>query len=119
MVGIRRYLSTGYTTTENNSPSLWVLGKRWGGSKYLKSGMPDMHIVVNNISIEVELKAPNGKPSELQIQKLNQINTAGCIGFVLYPKDFDKFKNLILNIKSKPNQFTQLVSQSGLVNGWK
>jgi hypothetical protein len=93
--------------------------KRWGGSKYLKSGMPDMHIVVNNISIEVELKAPNGKPSELQIQKLNQINTAGCIGFVLYPKDFDKFKNLILNIKSKPNQFTQLVSQSGLVNGWK
>ena len=56
--------------------------KRWGGGKYTKAGMPDMHIVVNGISIEAELKAPNGRPSELQIQKLNQITDAGCIALV-------------------------------------
>ena len=40
--------------------------KRWGGGKYTKAGMPDMHIVVNGISVEAELKAPNGRPSPLQ-----------------------------------------------------
>lgn len=93
--------------------------KRWGGGKYIKSGMPDMHIVVNSISIEAELKAPANKPSELQKQKLNQMNNAGCIALVLYPKDFEKFKKLIQTIKSQPNQITQLVKQSGLQNGWK
>lgn len=93
--------------------------KRWGGSRYIKSGMPDVHIVVNCISIEVELKAPTGKPSELQIQKLNQVNAANCIALVVYPKDFENFKKLIRVIKSQPNQFTRIVTQSGLENGWK
>lgn len=93
--------------------------KRWGGSRYIKSGMPDMHIVVNCISIEVELKAPTGRPSELQIQKLNQVNAANCIALVVYPKDFENFKKLIRVIKSQPNQFTRIVTQSGLENGWK
>ena len=35
--------------------------KRWGGGKYIKSGMPDMHIVVYGISIEAELKAAKSK----------------------------------------------------------
>lgn len=92
--------------------------KRWGGGKYIKSGMPDMHIVVNSISIEAELKSPTGKPSELQKQKLNQMNDANCIALVVYPKDFENFKKLIQTIKSQSNQFTQLVTQSGLENGW-
>ena len=33
------------------------------GSTYSGAGWPDMHIVVRGISIEAELKAPNGKPS--------------------------------------------------------
>ena len=73
--------------------------KRWGGGKYIKAGMPDMHIVVKGISIEVELKAPNGKPSALQIQKLNQIKNSGCLGFVLYPDEFEHFKDLVKTIK--------------------
>lgn len=93
--------------------------KRWGGGKYVKSGMPDMHIVVNSISIEAELKAHDGRPSELQKQKLKQMDNSNCIAVIVYPKDFEKFKNLILLIKSQPNQFTQLVTQSGLENGWK
>jgi hypothetical protein len=93
--------------------------KRWGGGKYTKSGMPDMHIVVNSISVEVELKAPNGKPSELQIQKINQIDDAGCIGLVLYPKDFEKFKKIILLIKKTGYVDTNVVVFSGLQRGWR
>lgn len=94
--------------------------KRWGGGKYIKSGMPDMHIVVKGISIEAELKAPNGKPSPLQIQKLNQIDDARCISLVLYPKDFEKFQRLVLFIKQcAVNSFYSAPVFCGLERGWR
>ena len=93
--------------------------KRWGGGKYTKSGLPDLHIVVNGISIEVELKAMNGRPSELQKQKLNQIDDAGCIGMVLYPKDFEKFQKLILHIKTRMVIDPNVVIFAGLQRGCK
>lgn len=93
--------------------------KRWGGGKYVKAGMPDMHIVVNGISLEVELKAPRGKPSELQIQKLNQIDDADCIALVLFPKDFEKFQRLITYCKCLKPDYGHLVTFSGLERGWR
>lgn len=93
--------------------------KRWGGGKYIKAGMPDMHIVVNGISIEAELKAPSGRPSELQKQKLNQIDNAGCIGLVLFPKDFEKFKKLVQHIKGWHMELPNVVTYSGLERGWR
>lgn len=93
--------------------------KRWGGGKYIKSGMPDMHIVVNCISLEVELKAPNGRPSELQIQKLNQIDEAGCIAMVLFPKDFENFKKLIRYLKLYREPLVDVVTYCSLERGWK
>lgn len=94
--------------------------KRWGGGKYIKSGMPDMHIVVNGVSIEAELKAPRGKPSDLQIQKLNQIDDAGCIALVLYPKDFENFKRLVRFIKQYgKSPFNDAVVMCGLERGWR
>ena len=32
--------------------------KRWGGGRYVKSGLPDMRIVVNGIALEVEAGSP-------------------------------------------------------------
>ncbi len=93
--------------------------KRWGGGKYVKAGMPDMHIVVNSISIEAELKAEDGKPSELQIQKLNQIDDSHCVGMVLYPKDFDNFKKLIRYIKTSAMDWREVATFSGLERGWR
>lgn len=93
--------------------------KRWGGGKYVKAGLPDMQIVVNGINLDVELKAPNGRPSALQIQKLNQIDDAGCIAVVLFPKDFDNFKRLVLHIKSHHHADPDMVVFSGLERGWR
>ena len=93
--------------------------KRWGGGKYTKAGLPDMQIVVNSINIEVELKAPNGRPSPLQKQKLNQIDDAGCIALVLFPKDFENFKRLVLFIKTNYRIQPDMVTYSGLERGWK
>ncbi len=101
------------------TPPCGYFEKRWGGSKYTKSGMPDMHIVINSISIEAELKAPNGRPSELQKQKLNQIDSSGCIALVLFPKDFENFKKLVLFIKNNYHIQPDMVTYSGLERGWQ
>lgn len=77
--------------------------KRWGGGQFTKSGLPDMHIVVNGKSIDVELKAPNGRPSELQKFIIQQINEAGGLARVAYPKDFEELKQLI---KKAANNYT-------------
>lgn len=88
--------------------------KRWGGGKYTKAGLPDMHIVVHGISIEIELKAPNGRPSELQKQKLSQIADAGCIGFVARPTDFENIKTLVGLAKNLETAIPHLQEMAGL-----
>lgn len=75
--------------------------KRWGGGIYVQAGLPDMHVCVKGKSLEVELKAANGKPSEIQIRNIEQINESGGRGMIVYPKDFERLKNII----------------SGLING--
>ena len=69
--------------------------KRWGGGIYTKKGLPDMRIVVNGINIDAELKAPTGKPSELQKRNVVQINQSGSIAMVLYPDGFENFKKIV------------------------
>ena len=78
-----------------------------------------MHIVVNGVSVEAELKGPGGRPSELQVQKINQIDASGCIGLVLYPKHFENFKRMILYIKKHHMIPLDVVTYSGLERGWK
>ena len=87
--------------------------KRWG-SKYSGAGWPDMHIVVHGISIEIELKAPNGRASELQKQKLSQIADAGCIGFIAKPSDFENIKALVRLAKTLNVAIPHLQDMAGL-----
>ncbi len=91
--------------------------KRWGNA-FTPSGLPDMHLVIRGVSVEVELKAENGKPSELQKKMLNQIVESGGIGFILYPKNFDKFKDLIVKIKSFNNTNVENRSISYIFGDW-
>ena len=41
------------------------------------------------------LPISNGKPSDLQIYNLRNIDRAGGLAVLLYPKDFDLFKRLV------------------------
>lgn len=101
------------------TPPCGFYSKRWGGGKYIQAGLPDMQIVVNGINLEVELKAPNGRPSALQKQKLNQIDDAGCIALVLFPKDFENFKKLVLFIKNNYFCHPDVVAYASLERGWR
>jgi Holliday junction resolvase len=65
--------------------------KHWAGP-YSKSGIPDIVACVNNNFVGIEVKAADGKASALQIRNIELIRAAGGIGYILYPKDFEKFK---------------------------
>ena len=75
--------------------------KYWGGGQFTKAGIPDLLVCCNGHFLGVELKAPNGKPSELQLWNIEKIKEAGGIGLVLYPSDFDSFKKLIHDLKGE------------------
>lgn len=84
--------------------------KRWGNAMTV-SGLPDMHIVIGCLSIEIELKAPKGRASDLQIFMINQIRECDGYAYIMYEfekniptkyKDlcisFEKFKEFIGDI---------------------
>lgn len=87
----------GYAADKMTVPPIGYYEKRWGGG-YSKSGLPDMHIVINAISLDVELKASNGKPSELQKHNIKQINQAGSIAMILYPEGFEEFQEIVKGV---------------------
>ena len=68
------------------------------GDRFSRVGTPDIIACVNGHFVAVEVKAENGKPSELQIHHIEQINKAGGYGVILYPKDFENFKNFCENL---------------------
>ena len=78
----------------------WFL-KYWGGGGFTKSGVPDILACCKSYFMGIEIKATGGKPSDLQIYNLNKIDQAGGKAILLYPKDFDLFKQLINNPKNE------------------
>ena len=66
---------------------------------YTKRGIPDLLVCYRGHFIAVELKAPNGKPSELQKWNIVKINEAGGIGVILRPDQFEDFKHMIYYLK--------------------
>lgn len=62
---------------------------------FTKTGVPDLLVCCNGYFVAVEVKAQNGKPSELQKWNIKKINESCGIGVVLYPDQFDDFKDLI------------------------
>ena len=67
---------------------------------YTKSGIPDLLVCCNGYFVAIEVKAPNGRPSELQKRNVREINECCGIGVVLYPSQFDDFKELIKWLKA-------------------
>lgn len=76
----------GHPEDKMTVPPCGFYEKRWGGSRYVKSGLPDMRITVKGIALEVELKATDGTPSVLQKRNLAQINGSQGFGFILTQK---------------------------------
>lgn len=77
-----------------DSTGVWYI-KYWAGSKFTKEGIPDILACVNGRFYGIEDKSATGRPKVLQLRNLKLIRAAGGIGVLLYPKDFQGFKNLV------------------------
>lgn len=64
-------------------------------NRMTKSGIPDLLCCVNGYFVAIEVKASNGKPSELQIYNVKKINDSCGIAIVLYPDQFEEFKSMV------------------------
>ena len=66
------------------------------GDRFSKSGTPDIVACVNGHFVATEVKAENGKPSELQLYHLEQIQKAGGYGAIIVPTEgVEKIKTYI------------------------
>lgn len=68
-------------------------------NSYTKVGVPDILACVNGYFVGIEVKAQNGKPSELQLHNIRKIRQAGGFAIVLYPSAFNEFKQFIIDLK--------------------
>ncbi len=68
-------------------------------NRMTKEGIPDVLSCINGYFVAIEIKAQNGKPSDLQIYHCEKIREAGGFAFILYPSGFEDFKNFVEGLK--------------------
>jgi Holliday junction resolvase len=70
---------------------------KYFGCNYSTAGTPDVLACVppEGRFLAIEVKAQNGKPSELQLAKIEQIRKAGGFAYVAYPSGWNKLKDVI------------------------
>lgn len=77
----------------------WVL-KTWSNGTQ-RIGVPDLLVCCCGVFLGIEIKAEKGKPTPLQLWNIDKIKEAGGLAMVLYPKNFEDFKQVILGLNQK------------------
>ncbi len=68
---------------------------KYFGCSYSTSGTPDLLCAINGYFLAIEVKAPEGRASELQLAKIDEIRKAGGFAYVVYPSGWDRLKAII------------------------
>ena len=80
----------------NKLPNTWYF-KVWSGP-YSKSGIPDIIACINGHFVALEVKAENGRASELQKRNIRLINECRGKAYIVYPKDFEELKERLVEL---------------------
>ena len=89
--------------------------KYWAGAKYTKKGIPDILACIDGYFFGIEDKREDGKPTLLQLKNLEWIRDAGGYGILLYPTDFENFKNF-LGVRFLPQNLSRQQMQWYVAN---
>ena len=68
---------------------------KYHGNYFSENGTPDVLACVNGYFLAIEVKAQDGKPSELQLAKIDAIRKAGGFAYVAYPSGWERLKDII------------------------
>jgi len=68
--------------------------KYWGGSAsngkvFTMRGLPDIMACIRGRFVGIEVKSETGKPSDIQLERLQEIRDAGGVGIIAYPQEED------------------------------
>lgn len=72
---------------------IWYV--KYFANGFTKSGIPDLLVCCNGHFLAIEVKAENGKPSELQLHHIAKIKESGGHAVIVKPSQFDELKKLI------------------------
>lgn len=78
-------------------------------NRMTKTGIPDILACVNGYFLAVEVKAQNGKPSELQKHHVKKINDADGYAIILYPQDYIFFQDLVNSLKKRNMRLAKML----------
>lgn len=73
---------------------------KYFANRMTKTGIPDILACVNGYFVAIEVKAQSGKPSDLQLWNIDKIRETGGIAVILYPNQFEKFKDMIIRLNT-------------------
>lgn len=68
---------------------------KYFANRNTRVGVPDILACVNGYFVGIEVKASNGRPSELQVWNRDQIRNAGGICVIVYPDQFEDLKTMV------------------------
>lgn len=76
---------------------------KYFANRMTRSGVPDILACINGFFVAIEVKASNGRPSDLQVWNRDQIRKAGGISIIVYPDQWEDFQLLIQDLIHYPN----------------
>lgn len=72
---------------------------KYFANRNTRAGVPDVLACVNGYFVAIEVKGATGKPSDLQLWNVEQIQKSNGFAVVLYPDQFDDFVKLVNHLK--------------------
>lgn len=88
--------------------------KYWGGGVFTQTGVPDILACCNGYFLGIEVKATQGKPSQLQLHHIEEIKAAGGFAMVLYPDQFEQLEDVITHLNA--NEIVRASSVISAIN---
>ena len=67
-------------------------------NRMTKTGVPDILASVNGYFVGIEVKAQNGRPSELQLHNVRKIRESGGFAYIVYPSGWDELKEILAGL---------------------
>lgn len=73
---------------------------KYFANRMTKKGIPDILACISGYFVAIEVKAQNGKPTDLQMYHAIQIRKSGGFSFVVYPSGFEQLKVFLTGLKN-------------------
>ena len=64
-------------------------------NRMTKVGVPDILASVNGYFVGIEVKAQNGKPSDLQFYNIRKIRESGGFAYIVYPSGWKQLQEIL------------------------